>query len=330
MPPKRRRTSENSQVQDAEHEENLATTKPQPYEDFWFEDGSIVLATDIHLYRVHKGMLAKYSKVLGDMFNFPTGDEDANTERWEDVPIVRMVGDSDEGVRLLLKALYGMNHVRGQTLSEVSLLLSISSKYDFQDVRTDVIQYLESLFPNTQEKYKASKIHSVVLNPDQLFDLLVVAHRFQALSILPVLYYLCARLPLGKTCRFLQNLPVNCMENFLFGRDWLCGVSQTLFKRSLQASRTGGKNQTICRSPACLEKFRSILAAKFPDGSPRFVFPLDLSERGILEGVVLGKCEICDKCGERYLTMLQEMKGSTWDKLPEMFLLKTWAELGRK
>ncbi|KLO05409.1 hypothetical protein SCHPADRAFT_839455, partial [Schizopora paradoxa] len=160
MPPKRPRLSEGSQADDEGEQlgnSTTASTGPRPHEEVWFSDGSIVLATDLHLYRVHKGMLAKYSKVLSDMFEFPTGDEDANTERWEDVPIVHMVGDSDEEVRLLLKALYGMNlqaALHKLTLSEVASLLSISSKYDFQDVRTDVIQHLEFLFPNTQEKYK--------------------------------------------------------------------------------------------------------------------------------------------------------------------------------
>lgn len=50
-------------------------------------------------------MLAKHSKVLKDLFEIPTGGGEA--DRWEDVPLVRMAGDSDEEVCVLLRALYG-------------------------------------------------------------------------------------------------------------------------------------------------------------------------------------------------------------------------------
>ncbi|KLO04230.1 hypothetical protein SCHPADRAFT_815900, partial [Schizopora paradoxa] len=75
----------------------------------WFEDGSIVLATTAHLYRVHKSILAKNSSFFKDMFDFPTSGEQgetegavANAERWKGVPLVRMIGDSDEDVYHLL------------------------------------------------------------------------------------------------------------------------------------------------------------------------------------------------------------------------------------
>lgn len=112
MPPKRRRLSESSQADDGGDQQEAPKTDSRPHDDFWFNDGSIVLATDVHLYRVHKSVLSRYSKVFKEMFEIPTGDSDAaNTERWEDVPIVRMAGDTDEGVCLLLKALYGMKCV---------------------------------------------------------------------------------------------------------------------------------------------------------------------------------------------------------------------------
>ena len=79
-------------------------TGPKPHEKLWFSDGTIVLATDVHMYRVHKGMLAKYSTVRSDMFEMPTGE--SNTDCWEGVPIVRMVGDKDEEISNLLEALF--------------------------------------------------------------------------------------------------------------------------------------------------------------------------------------------------------------------------------
>ena len=109
MPPKRRRrtsTRESSAPKEGKRQkgEDTTATGPKPHEKLWFSDGTIVLATDVHLYRVHKGMLAKYSTVLSDMFEMPTGE--SNTDCWEDVPIVRMVGDKDEEISNLLEALF--------------------------------------------------------------------------------------------------------------------------------------------------------------------------------------------------------------------------------
>lgn len=100
-PPKRRRSSESLQLKGEEAQKN-PTDGIRPHVELWFTDGSIVLATDVHLYRVHKGMLARYSGVLNDIFEMPT----EKTELWEDVPIVEMVGDTDHQVCLLLHALY--------------------------------------------------------------------------------------------------------------------------------------------------------------------------------------------------------------------------------
>lgn len=63
-------------------------------------------------------MLAKYSTVLNDMFEMPAGD--ANSECWEDVPIVKMVGDKDEEVCILLEALYDRKCVIKQDISSLS------------------------------------------------------------------------------------------------------------------------------------------------------------------------------------------------------------------
>ncbi|KLO05407.1 hypothetical protein SCHPADRAFT_1002922 [Schizopora paradoxa] len=326
MPPKRPRLSESSLREDGGEfqETTTAGIGPQPHEELWFSDGSVVLATNVHLYRVHKSMLARYSKVLSDMFEFPTGD--ANMESWEGIPIVRMVGDNDKEVLLLLKALYGMNlrdALREMPLPQVTSLLSISSKYDFQDVRSDVVQHLESLFPSTLEKYLASRIHEQALVSRQLFDLFAVAVRCEALLILPSLCYLCARIPLEETVLLLRDLPIGYMERYLLCRDQLCGISQLIIKRSLRA--TG----TRCGHSGCVDGFRALSVAQYPDHAPRFIFILDIPEHGILDGVELEDKDICAGCAEKYLKMLNKMKNGVWDLLPRTLLQKTWKNLGR-
>ncbi len=120
MPPKRRRVSEGPEEQT---QQAATTPNPTPQDEVWYADGNIVLATERHLYRVHKSILAKYSTVFADMFKFEMegfgGEEgngqqvqvnggamDALNDRWEGVPIVQMHGDSDEDVKVILKSVY--------------------------------------------------------------------------------------------------------------------------------------------------------------------------------------------------------------------------------
>ncbi|KLO07214.1 hypothetical protein SCHPADRAFT_881953 [Schizopora paradoxa] len=328
MPPKRRRTSEGV----PSTRQRGTTSGPQPHDKLWFDDGSIVLATDVHLYRVHKGMLAKYSKVLSDIFEIPTGG--AKAERWEDIPMVRMVGDKDDEVSVLLKSLYDRNFrdtLKGFKMPELSSLLSISTKYDFDDIRADVMQHLISIFPNKFKKLGASKMLWKPMYASQLFDLLVVAHRCEAHLILPILYYLCAIFPIDTIIEEIHILPKECTKRVLRGRDWLCALSQEIIKRSLQASKIGGKQSPICRSSYCLEKFREQLEKKYPVTHRQgFIFIFDVPDHGILEGLNIEQSGICSGCASSYINRLTDHKLFAWDKLPVVFLGKKWEELGRK
>ncbi|KLO07209.1 hypothetical protein SCHPADRAFT_1001823 [Schizopora paradoxa] len=330
MPPKRRRLNERRKAGDEGEEqlEGTPTTQSRPHDELWFSDGSIVLATDVHLYRVHKSMLAKYSKVLRDLFEIPTGD--AEMESWEGVPIVRMVGDSDGEVYMLLKALYGVNlqvpalHVL--TLSEVTSLLSISSKYDCKVMRADVIQRLESIFPNNLEKMWAAKLLWESFLPSHAFELLAVAHRCEALLILPTLFYLCARFPLEKSIGAVQALPQDVQKNFLLGRDWLLECSHRLRGRFLQSTKIGGLNHVnqICRSPECLEKIRAQLSVK------PFALIFDVPDRGVLVGLDMNQSEICGDCAKKHVNTIRNLKKLHWDELPVKFTSNSWEELRKK
>ena len=92
-------------------------------------------------------------------------------------------------------------------ISAFSSLLMISSKYDFHDLRSDLVQHLEQLFPDNWKVFAASRIHGRIPQPILLFELLVAAHRCEVLSILPSLYYLCARIPLELSIETIQTLP---------------------------------------------------------------------------------------------------------------------------
>ncbi len=124
MPPRTKRPRTSSNASDTNTEggskedggtNNIPSVKI--HDKLWYNDGSIVLATDVHLYRVHKSILAKQSTVFRDMFHGSgnSGDEsmegssacvDSCSEQWDGLPLVKLVGDEDEDVCHFLMALY--------------------------------------------------------------------------------------------------------------------------------------------------------------------------------------------------------------------------------
>ena len=70
-------------------------------EEFWFEDGSIVLVATKVAFKVYKGLLASQSPIFADML--ATGSPQAD-RLMEGCPIVRLT-DSPEDLRHLLRVL---------------------------------------------------------------------------------------------------------------------------------------------------------------------------------------------------------------------------------
>ncbi|KLO16687.1 hypothetical protein SCHPADRAFT_937715 [Schizopora paradoxa] len=131
---------------DGQHEESTKTRVPKPHDLLWFSDGSVVLATDTYLFKVHKSLLSLHSSVFKDMFeplNFNgevsggIGTGEAQ-EMYEGLPLVTLVGDKGEDVAHLLRAVFEPRfhdrHSDDTPLEIVVALLVLSTKYDFKNI----------------------------------------------------------------------------------------------------------------------------------------------------------------------------------------------------
>lgn len=215
--------------------------------------------------------------------------------------------------------------LRDYKLPALSSLLSISTKYDFDGIRADVLESLGSIFPNELEKVGEANALWDPLLTNELCELLVTAHRCEAQSILPVLYYLCATSPIEELLEELHILPEKIMKSILRGRDKLCTLSQYLLVQTFNALREDGPYSETCGNAQCLEKLRAIMDERYP--ASYFVFVLDKENSGVLEDLSKEESGVCKNCASMYITASTDLKGRFWNKLPVFFMEKTWEEL---
>ncbi|TDL16717.1 hypothetical protein BD410DRAFT_795113 [Rickenella mellea] len=73
--------------------------------DLWLDDGNIILATDLSIFRVHRSMLSKNSSVFADMFSMPQPMNSLEEPSVEGLPVV-VLTDNDADVTHLLNFVY--------------------------------------------------------------------------------------------------------------------------------------------------------------------------------------------------------------------------------
>ncbi|TFY79927.1 hypothetical protein EWM64_g4088 [Hericium alpestre] len=122
---------------------------------FWLADGSIVLVCGATGFRVHKSVLALRSAVFRDIFSI---DEDHGiNETFDGCVVVRLSDDATDMLRLL-EALYTRKYSTFSGKSEITLavmdsLLKLSTKYFFDDLRAEMVDFLRDMFPCDRSKY---------------------------------------------------------------------------------------------------------------------------------------------------------------------------------
>lgn len=82
----------------------MASGERKRCEELWYQDGNVVLLAGDTLFRVDSGTLTEHSPFFKSLFTLPQ-PEDA--EKFDGCPLVTLVGDRAEDVRILLLALLG-------------------------------------------------------------------------------------------------------------------------------------------------------------------------------------------------------------------------------
>ncbi|KZT07943.1 uncharacterized protein LAESUDRAFT_758072 [Laetiporus sulphureus 93-53] len=167
-------------------------------EEFWYEDGSIVLIAQGVAFRVFRGLLAQHSEVFRDMLSMPQQEE---TSMLEGCPMVEL-HDSPEDLRYLLRELslggrrFGPAEIKFTALAAV---IRLSHKYQFKDLLKDAVTCLKSYFTDSFDVWSKSMepgsrpiFH---LEPADAIAAVNLTRLTREVSMLPTALYSCCQLP---------------------------------------------------------------------------------------------------------------------------------------
>ncbi|TDL16691.1 hypothetical protein BD410DRAFT_730988 [Rickenella mellea] len=110
----------------------------------WFDDGNIVLTTNLSRFRVHRGSLWMNSPVFADMLSMPQPEPSNMEITFEGVPIVQTrMSDNCDDLAHLLNFFYNQRYYQGgteTTFEKISGLLRMSTKYQLDDLRDESLR----------------------------------------------------------------------------------------------------------------------------------------------------------------------------------------------
>ncbi|KAI0062466.1 hypothetical protein BV25DRAFT_1915998 [Artomyces pyxidatus] len=174
-------------------------------EQFWFEDGDIVLLCDSIGFRVSRHMLESLSPVLKNIF--ANNELGAGNEGFEGCTVVRLDDDAGDVQQFLFLTYFNqfsleerfsrIDSVRSMLRMEtMQSMLRLERKYKVEQLNTIILDHLKYMFPSTLAAYRAQKRSPDMFesfNPMLGVD---IALEFDIPAILPMALYMSALLPL--------------------------------------------------------------------------------------------------------------------------------------
>ncbi|KLO07729.1 hypothetical protein SCHPADRAFT_836184 [Schizopora paradoxa] len=310
-------------------------SKLKKHEKLWFEDGNIVLATDVHLYCVHRGVLAWNSTVFKDMLELPSVGITSNSaadgivigDSWEGKPLVRMVGDRDEDVYHILMALYDIRFYSAHKPTTLPVFLSLirmGTKYNFSYILDEISVHTKCAYPTDLHSMGDRSFRDLLIEYKDEDDLLLlaVAEQCDMKIILPLLYFDCAASPLENILKASKelNLRDSSFLKIIRGHEQVSSYSKQLGVVLFLPHQK-------C-TPSCQTARMSLLAKYLKD-------PPNYPVHEILMGDELNdeedlRASICDDCSEKSSEGVEAFRLEVWNSIPGMFELGTWDDYKRE
>ncbi|KAI1781650.1 hypothetical protein LXA43DRAFT_647555 [Ganoderma leucocontextum] len=132
-------------------------------EEFWLDDGTVILVARDVEFRVYKGLLASLSPVFKDRFAERHALRRVSVDEQQTLscPVVH-VADSPEDLRRLLrvcftKRLGRLYDERNPSYYEISAAIRLGDKYKITELYSQSLEYLKRHFPSTFDSWIALK-----------------------------------------------------------------------------------------------------------------------------------------------------------------------------
>ncbi|PIL23580.1 hypothetical protein GSI_14893 [Ganoderma sinense ZZ0214-1] len=317
--------------------ENTANVAMSPLEeltrdqDFWLQDGSVVLVAEKTAFKVYAGLLSVHSPVFSGMFS-PANHAD---ETYDGCPVVRM-SDSPEDVKWLLthlipKTLLHIKSAHVPEYPELSALARLGHKYQIDALEKHATDRLKTVFTNNVEQFErqlltASSIYAGY-NP---IDIIHIGRLTNNPGMLPLAFWLCAQnedIIIDGQARgkdgALMVLSKADAKRCIAGIYELCQLSE----RALQQTRLAVPVQTCATPTACragLEASIGTGAASGPTQAQTGAIGKGCRDIYLLKGF---RFQGCDACKQAFGNLRRTKRRELWKQLPRIFGLQ--AELKR-
>jgi len=292
----------------------LQPCKPK-HSEFYFGSGDVVFVCEDTSFRVQSDLLSKNSQAFSDMLK----PARLNKEHLSDgCPCVHLP-DAAKDFVTLLKVFYtsGFPH-RHKTpnFTTFSSLLRMTTKYRFQEIRSQILLDLSPAYPIQLSKYeKSARLGETVFgsplpHPNSVLDLLVSC---EVAFALPFAYYrVCIAGDPASLGKIVEGtaLPPNTLKAALRGQ-------ARLKTEEVQLARVVSLKD--CTGWGC--------SGKYPAGRARvfdWIHPGVATQSGILERKAFPGSGYCSQCSQAFVQELSKAKKDTWEKLPSYFGLPSW------
>ncbi len=201
----------------------------------------------------------------------------------------------------------------------------MSTKYDAPEIRSELIDHLAQLYPDTLSAYERRRLKDLFSEDDfpvdQDFWLLSLAKRCDARILLPALFYSCAIQPLDDILNSSAIIEQEDFNTIISGRE-------RMMKGSYEVATLALLQGKKCRSNECAVLRSSLVVGHidFKTYTPP-PFPLQVSHDGALPVDAAVRANLCKTCVTNYRDALKSNRKRFWKDLPGIFNLGNWDEV---
>ncbi|KAL1938106.1 hypothetical protein VTO73DRAFT_11935 [Trametes versicolor] len=173
-------------------------------QEFWLDDGTIILIARGIGFRVYRGLLAAQSPIFQDTFSCASPSKSAG-ESFDGCPVVHL-NDSPEDLRYLLRVILPVTKrtffvvkdridTGGLTFDQVSSVIRIAHKYEISDVQRQALDVLKIWFPSDFDAFDAWRTSPPEgLKKTHAIAAVNIARLTNTPDILPLALYMCVTL----------------------------------------------------------------------------------------------------------------------------------------